>query len=247
MVEVLWWVLRVAIALVAAVMLYLLGAKMIRNFNTEPPPEPGATPLEDVDYRYRVHRLRRPGRPLCRARGRDARAAPPLPGTDGARHPGRIAPKRPATLRLSPDCGQLCGESHVCDSASRWSAVVQLDSAVVRRHQEAPADEGDPEQEVAVLGVGTRQQVQVVRHHDREAGGEQRRKPDRHPELRRRRLLLRRWRVSRPLRLRLRHEGKATPGVSRRAASATMETYESSCARHRQLRLVRLQPRAVPG
>ena len=53
MVEVLWWVLRVAIALAAAVLLYLLGAKMIRNFNTEPPPEPGEMPLEDVDYRYR--------------------------------------------------------------------------------------------------------------------------------------------------------------------------------------------------
>ncbi len=53
MVEVLWWVLRVAIALTAAVVLYLIGAKLIRNFNTEPPPEPGETPLEDVDYRYR--------------------------------------------------------------------------------------------------------------------------------------------------------------------------------------------------
>jgi hypothetical protein len=51
-VDVLWWVLRVGIALTAAVLLYLLGAKMIRNFNTEPPPEPGETPLEDVDYRY---------------------------------------------------------------------------------------------------------------------------------------------------------------------------------------------------
>jgi len=53
MVEVLWWALRVAIAVFAAIALYVLGAKMIRNFNTEPPPEPGDLPLEDVDYRYR--------------------------------------------------------------------------------------------------------------------------------------------------------------------------------------------------
>jgi hypothetical protein len=54
MVDVLWWVLKIAIALTVAVVLYLIGAKMVANFsNSEPPPEPGDLPLEDVDYRYR--------------------------------------------------------------------------------------------------------------------------------------------------------------------------------------------------
>src|SRR3954470_8957363 len=53
MVDVLLWVLKIGVALVAGLLLYLLGAKMIRNFNNDPPPEPGELPLEDVDYRYR--------------------------------------------------------------------------------------------------------------------------------------------------------------------------------------------------
>jgi hypothetical protein len=54
MVDVLWWVLKVAIALSVAVVLYVIGAKMVANFsNSDPPPEPGELPLEDVDYRYR--------------------------------------------------------------------------------------------------------------------------------------------------------------------------------------------------
>jgi hypothetical protein len=51
-----WWdLLRIVIALVAAVILYLIGAAMVRNFaNAEPPPdEPDVTLLEDVDYRFR--------------------------------------------------------------------------------------------------------------------------------------------------------------------------------------------------
>jgi hypothetical protein len=53
MLDVLWFVLKVIAALAAAVVLYLIAARMIRNFNSEPPPEPGTVPLEDVDYRYR--------------------------------------------------------------------------------------------------------------------------------------------------------------------------------------------------
>jgi hypothetical protein len=54
MVDVLWWVLKILAALTAAVVLYLIGAKMVGNFsNSDPPPEPGEIPLEDVDYRYK--------------------------------------------------------------------------------------------------------------------------------------------------------------------------------------------------
>jgi hypothetical protein len=54
MVDVLWWVLKVAIALIGAVVLYLVGARMVGNFSkSDPPPDPSEHPLEDVDYRYR--------------------------------------------------------------------------------------------------------------------------------------------------------------------------------------------------
>jgi hypothetical protein len=52
-VDVLVWVLKIAVALAAMVVLYLIGAKMVGNFsNGEPPPDPSEMPLEDVDYRY---------------------------------------------------------------------------------------------------------------------------------------------------------------------------------------------------
>jgi len=51
---VIWDIARVAGALVAVVVLYLIGAALVRNFaRAEPPPEPGTTPLADVDYRFR--------------------------------------------------------------------------------------------------------------------------------------------------------------------------------------------------
>jgi hypothetical protein len=47
-------VLKVVMALAAALFIYLIGARLIHNFShTAPPPDPGETPLEDVDYRYR--------------------------------------------------------------------------------------------------------------------------------------------------------------------------------------------------
>ena len=50
-----WLVVKIAIAVVAVVLLYVLGAGMVRSFNGEPPfsqpPEPGE--LQPVDFRYR--------------------------------------------------------------------------------------------------------------------------------------------------------------------------------------------------
>lgn len=50
----LWDLLRVALAILAAVVLYLIAAAVIRNFSQgEPPPaDPDEAELEDVDFRY---------------------------------------------------------------------------------------------------------------------------------------------------------------------------------------------------
>ena len=54
MLDVLWFGLKVLAALVAAVVIYLIGASSIGNFSrSDPPPDPSEVPLEDVDYRYR--------------------------------------------------------------------------------------------------------------------------------------------------------------------------------------------------
>jgi hypothetical protein len=51
----LWLVVKIVAAAGAVVVLYVLGAGMVRSFNGEPPfsqpPEPGE--LKPVDYRYR--------------------------------------------------------------------------------------------------------------------------------------------------------------------------------------------------
>ena len=53
MLHVVWLVLRVVIAVFAAVVLYLIAAKSIGNFSKgDPPPDPNERDLEDVDYRY---------------------------------------------------------------------------------------------------------------------------------------------------------------------------------------------------
>jgi hypothetical protein len=51
----LWDLLRIVLALAAAVVLYLIGASVIRNFARAqaPPDEPDVSRLEDVDFRYR--------------------------------------------------------------------------------------------------------------------------------------------------------------------------------------------------
>jgi hypothetical protein len=50
----LWNLLRVVIAVGAAVVLYLIGAALVRNFaRADPPPEqPDPEDLADVDFRY---------------------------------------------------------------------------------------------------------------------------------------------------------------------------------------------------
>ena len=54
MLHVLWLVLRVVIAIAAAVLIYTVAARTIANFSkSEPPPDPSEAELEDVDYRYR--------------------------------------------------------------------------------------------------------------------------------------------------------------------------------------------------
>lgn len=48
-----WTLLRILAALGAALLLYLVGAALVRYFASEPPPEkPDPATLEDVDYRY---------------------------------------------------------------------------------------------------------------------------------------------------------------------------------------------------
>ena len=51
--SVIWNVLRIGAAVLAAFVLYLIGVRMIAGFSSgEPPPEPEDRILEDVDYRY---------------------------------------------------------------------------------------------------------------------------------------------------------------------------------------------------
>ena len=53
MLDLLWTGLKVLGAIVVAVVLYLIGARMIANFSkSDPPPDPSEAELEDVDYRY---------------------------------------------------------------------------------------------------------------------------------------------------------------------------------------------------
>ncbi len=47
------WVLRVVVALVGAVVVYLVGASMIRKLTVAPPPEPTPEDLRAVNLRYR--------------------------------------------------------------------------------------------------------------------------------------------------------------------------------------------------
>ncbi|MCZ7535617.1 MAG: hypothetical protein M5T61_06545 [Acidimicrobiia bacterium] len=49
-----WDLLRIAAAVLVAVVLYLVGAGIVRNMaSADPPPdEPDLDALEDVDYRY---------------------------------------------------------------------------------------------------------------------------------------------------------------------------------------------------
>ncbi len=54
MFDVVWFGAKVFVAAIAAVVIYLIGARSIANFSkSDPPPDPSEVPLEDVDYRYR--------------------------------------------------------------------------------------------------------------------------------------------------------------------------------------------------
>ena len=49
----LWLILKVGIAVFAAVVIYLIAARSIANYSKgDPPPDPSEAELEDVDYRY---------------------------------------------------------------------------------------------------------------------------------------------------------------------------------------------------
>jgi hypothetical protein len=50
---VVWWILKIGLALLVALAIYLIGARSIANFSkSDPPPDPAEAELEDVDYRY---------------------------------------------------------------------------------------------------------------------------------------------------------------------------------------------------
>ena len=54
MLDVVWFGLKVLAAALAAVVIYLIGARSVGNFSkSDPPPDPSEVELEDVDYRYR--------------------------------------------------------------------------------------------------------------------------------------------------------------------------------------------------
>lgn len=46
-------IINVFIAVGAALIIYLMGAAMIRSFNSPPPGDPDPTDVEPVDYRFR--------------------------------------------------------------------------------------------------------------------------------------------------------------------------------------------------
>jgi hypothetical protein len=53
MVHALWLIVKIVIAVAAAVVIYLIAARSIGNFSKgDPPPDPSEAELEDVDYRY---------------------------------------------------------------------------------------------------------------------------------------------------------------------------------------------------
>ena len=99
---------------VAAVVLYVIGAahgaQVARTASRRP--SPTTVELEDVDYRYRCIVCGAEAVLYAAPEGEDPDAAPPLPGGHAADHAGRLAGRSPQT------CGQVCGELHVCDSAT---------------------------------------------------------------------------------------------------------------------------------
>jgi hypothetical protein len=51
--DVLWFALRLLLAVLAAVLIYVAGAALIRKFKIQPEPEPDPADLRPVDVGYR--------------------------------------------------------------------------------------------------------------------------------------------------------------------------------------------------
>ena len=51
--DVLWFALRVLLALVAALLIYVIGAALLRKFKIQPPSEPDPADLKPVDVEFR--------------------------------------------------------------------------------------------------------------------------------------------------------------------------------------------------
>ena len=48
-----WTILRIAIGVVVAVIIYVIGASMLRKFHVAPPAEPDPDDIKPVDLRFR--------------------------------------------------------------------------------------------------------------------------------------------------------------------------------------------------
>jgi hypothetical protein len=48
-----WLIVRIALALVVALALYVIGAAILRKFKIAPPPEPDPDDIRPVDLRFR--------------------------------------------------------------------------------------------------------------------------------------------------------------------------------------------------
>jgi len=89
------WLVRVAIAVPAGLLIYLVGASTLRKFKIAPDAEPDPEDVVPVDVRFRctvcgaevTMTARGPGR-------RGARRAAPLPGGHGAGRPDRVGTAR---------------------------------------------------------------------------------------------------------------------------------------------------------
>ena len=130
-------------------------------------PTRASVELEDVDYRYQCIVCGAQARALRRARGRDPRAAPPLPGADGPGHPGRVATRLRTIHRLWTSLWGITrlrfGHPPVSRrspgfrSASRPASDTPWRSAIAGGHHEAAHHEQQAEDQVAVLGVAGQQ------------------------------------------------------------------------------------------
>ena len=117
-----------SIGVAVAVVIYVIGVRRCcgTSRTADPPPDPSPSELEDVDYRYRCI--------VCGAEvTHDRRAEDEMP--EPPRHCREdmvlVAARRRADPLVdrdlpgfSPDCGQICGELHACDSDTHgWTSA----------------------------------------------------------------------------------------------------------------------------